>query len=406
MSKSEGTDHIFVPRSELGRRHGSLHQRLDGLQLDMTLIATNVNLYYLAGSMQEGMLAMSGELPGPVYLARRAFDRARHESALEDVRPAVGPAKLSGALGVSTVRRLGLELDAVPHAWADRLVRGLEASTGSRPELVDVSQAIREVRSIKSDWEVRMVEGAARQSDAAMERVPEVLREGMTELELSVEVESTMRRLGWEGITRMHRFGSEMYMGGVLSGPSGVRTTGFQAVIGGWGLSPAVPHGASRRSIGRGEPITVDICGSHAGYLTDETRTFSLGPLPEALREAQSAAEELLRALERELRPGMRAGGVWERAHALATDLGIIEGFMGVGDERMRFIGHGVGLELDELPVLAQGMEAAVPEGAVIALEPKLVHPGVGVLGEENTYHMTADGLRLLTMARRGLVEV
>ena len=110
MSKSEGTDHIFVPRSELGRRHGSLHQRLDGLQLDMTLIATNVNLYYLAGSMQEGMLAMSGELPGPVYLARRAFDRARHESALEDVRPAVGPAKLSGALGVSTVRRLGLEL--------------------------------------------------------------------------------------------------------------------------------------------------------------------------------------------------------------------------------------------------------------------------------------------------------
>jgi len=406
MSKSEGTDHILVPRSELDRRHGALHRRLDELRLDMTLVATNVNLYYLAGSMQEGMLALSGALPGPVYLARRAIDRARHESALDDVRASVGPAKLAGALGLGAVRRLGLELDAVPYAWVDRLVRGLEASTDARPELVDVSHTIREVRSVKSAWEVRMVEEAARQSDAAMERVPEVLEEGMTELELSVEVASTMRQLGWEGITRMHRFGSEMFLGGVLSGPSSVRTTNFQAVIGGFGLSPAVSHGASRRRIGRGEPVTVDICGSHGGYLTDCTRTFSVGPLPDDLRSAQSAGEKLLHALEREVRPGMPGSAVWERASSLAVDLGISEGFMGVGEGRMRFIGHGVGLELDELPVLAQGMEGILPEGAVIALEPKLVRPGVGVLGEENTYHVTSEGLRLLTKARRGLVEV
>jgi len=402
----EDAEYPLVPRSELDHRHDTLSKQLSGLEVDVALVVTNPNLYYLAGSIQEGMVALSDKLPGQVYLTRRAFDRARHESTLKDVRQAVAPSRLQDALGIGQVRRLGLELDAVPYAWVDRVRKGLTRTAQTAPELVDVSQAIREVRSVKSAWEVGMVEEAARQSDAAMARVPEVLQEGMTELELSAEVESTMRRLGWEGITRMHRFGSEMFMGGVLSGPSGARTTNFQAVIGGWGLSPAVPHGASRRGIGRGEPVTVDICGSHGGYLTDETRTFVVGHLPDELREAQSAGEELLRRLERDLRPGMRAGEVWDRASAMSVDLGISEGFMGVGEERMTFIGHGVGLELDELPVLAQGMDGTLPEGAIIALEPKLVHPGTGVLGEENTYHMTADGLRLLTKAKRGLVEV
>lgn len=401
-------DYPRVPGPELDLRHGALGPRLWALELDLALIGTNPNLYYLTGSMQEGMVALSEGLAHPVYLARRTYDRARYESALEDVRAAVSPSKLCDALGVGPVDRLGLELDALPYGWVERVRAGLVKASqgGTGPELVDISPVLREARSVKSAWEVGMVEAAAKQSDAAMGRVPEVLREGMTELELSTEVEATMRGLGWEGITRMHRFGSEMFMGGVLSGPSGARSTNFQAVIGGWGLSPAVPHGATRRRIRRGEPVTVDICGSHAGYLTDETRTFSVGPLPEPLREAQSAGEELLRTLEREVRPGMQLAKVWERARALSQDLGVSEGFMGVGDDRMRFIGHGVGLELDELPVLAEGMLGVLPEGAVVALEPKLVHPGKGVLGEENTYHVTADGLRILTRARRGLVEV
>jgi Xaa-Pro aminopeptidase len=197
-----------------------------------------------------------------------------------------------------------------------------------------------------------------------------------------------------------------MFLGSVLSGPSATRPTFHQAVMGGWGLSPAMPHGASRRRIGRGEPVAVDLTGVHMGYISDETRTFSVGPLPEELREGQHAAQEILREVVRELRPGIQNTRPWERAAALAQELGVAEGFMGVGRERMRFIGHGVGLELDELPVLSEGSPGTVPDGATVAIEPKIVYPGVGVLGEENTYLVAKDGTRQLTKARPGPIEV
>jgi len=392
-----------VPGEELSRRHEALGRRLPELDLDLAILATNPNLYYLTGSMQEGLLAVSGQLPAPVYLVKRVLERGRFESALEDVRPWVSPTKLRETLGVRPVRRLGLELDAVPHAWAERLRKGLG---GEGIELVDVSPVIREVRAAKSPWEVANIEAAARQSDAAMERVAEVLREGMTELELAIEVEVAMRKEGWEGFTRMHRFGSEMFLGGVLSGPSAARPTFHQAVMGGWGLSPALPHGASRRKIGHGEPVAVDLTGVHMGYISDTTRIFCVGHLPKELRERQHAAQEILTAVVGELRPGVLNTRPWERAAALAQELGVAEGFMGVGRERMRFIGHGVGLELDELPVLAEGFPGAIPDGATVAVEPKLVYPEVGVLGEEDTYLVAKDGTRQLTRARPGPIEV
>ncbi len=394
---------LLVPREELDRRHEALWRRLPDLGVDLVLVATNPNLYYFTGSMQEGLLALSPSLPGPVYLAKRVHERARRESALDDVRPAVSPKRLCEALGMCPVWRVGLELDSVPHAWAERLRNGLG---GEGVGLVDVSTALREVRSVKSPWEVRMLEAAAAQSDAAMERVAEVLREGMTELELSKEIVATMRGLGWEGVVRMHRFGSEMFLGGVLSGPSATSPTFHQAVMGGRGLSPALPHGASRKRIRRGEPVAVDLCGVHAGYISDTTRTFSVGPLPEELRARQLAGQDILYGLERELRPGASLSGIWDLASRLAEELGVAEGFMGVGGEKMRFIGHGVGLELDELPVLADGFPGVLAEGATVAVEPKLVYPDVGVLGEENTYHITADGPRQLTLARKGPIEV
>jgi len=399
----EDPSYPIVPKEELTRRHVALRRTLPGLDLDLMLVATNPNLFYLTGSMQEGLLAVSDRTPQPTYFVKRVYERGRSESVLDDVRPSVGPSKLCEALGIGPVKRLGLELDAVPYAWAERLRKGLG---GEGMELVDVSTAIRGLRAAKSPWEVARIEEAARQGDAAMERVAEVLREGMTELEVAIEVEVAMRKEGWEGFTRMHRFGSEMFLGSVLSGPSAARPTFHQAVMGGWGLSPAMPHGASRRKVRRGEPVAVDVTGIHMGYVSDETRTFSVGPLSEELRNGQRTAQEILIAVVRELRPGVLNTRPWELAAALARELGVAEGFMGVGRERMRFIGHGVGLELDELPVLAEGSPGTVPDGATVAIEPKLVYTGVGVLGEENTYVVAKDGTRQLTRARPGPIEV
>jgi len=391
-----------TPKAELDHRHDALGPHLDRAELDLTIIVTNPNLYYLTGSIQEGMMVLSPQCPGPTYMVKRVLDRAHWESPLEDIRPAVSPRKLGETLGITNVRKLGLELDTVPHAWVERLRTAL----GDGVELFDVSATLRAVRSAKSPWEVACIKEASDQIDHAMERARLILTEGMTELELAAELERELRRQGMEGLVRMHRFGSEMHIGGVLSGLSATMPTWHQAVMGGSGLSPSLPHGASRRKIQKGEPVAVDLCGINRGYISDETRTFVLGGLPEEAAEVQAATQEILRAMEAELRPGAHCEAVWMAAEAMAEEEGVTEGFMGIGDTKMRFIGHGVGLELDELPILADGIQGQIPEGAVVAIEPKVVLAGYGVLGEENTYHVRAAGIKQLTLAQPGPIEI
>jgi len=206
---------IRTPRQEVERRHRKLWPHLESAGLDMTIVISNPNLYYLTGSIQEGMVVLSPHLKGPVYMVRRVLERARFESPLDDVRPMVGSKHLRDALGVQRVERLGIELSSVPHSWVERI----KASLGG-VELFDVTPTLRGVRSVKSDWEVDRIQEASLQVDRAMERAREVLREGMTELELAAELEREMRHQGHEGLVRMHRYGSEMHVGGVLSGPS------------------------------------------------------------------------------------------------------------------------------------------------------------------------------------------
>ena len=204
----------------------------------------------------------------------------------------------------------------------------------------------------------------------------------------------------------MHRFGSEMHVGGVLAGVSATTPSWHQAVMGGGGLSPSLPHGASRRRIKRGEPVAIDVCGVSRGYIADETRTFVVGRLSSEAMEVQRATQAILKGLETELRPGVGCEALWTRAAELAEGLGVSDGFMGIGETKLRFIGHGVGIELDELPVLADRIPGEVPEGAVVALEPKVVVPGVGVLGEENTYYVKPGSPRVITRAPPGPIEV
>jgi Xaa-Pro aminopeptidase len=394
---------ILTPREELDWRHLRLRHELEPLDLDISIVTTNPNLYYLTGSIQEGMVLLCPELAGPVYLVKRVLERARHESGLSDVRKAVSPRRLQEALGMGSIKRIGLELDAIPHALAERIRGGVG---GRDVELVDISNIMRKTRSIKSAWEVDRITVAAAQIDAAMERAREVLTEGITELELSAELERTMRRMGHEGLVRMHRFGSEMHIGGVLSGPSAEIPTWHQAVMGGGGLSPALPHGASRRRIRRGEPVAVDLCGISRGYIADETRTFVIGGLSDRALEVLRATQAILNAMEAELRPGVTMQSLWDRAEELAQGLGVADTFMGEGTNQLRFIGHGVGLELDEFPIIADGIPGELEEGAVVAIEPKVVIPGHGVLGEENTYYIKEGAPRQITRAPAGPIVV
>jgi Xaa-Pro aminopeptidase len=143
--------------------------------------------------------------------------------------------------------------------------------------------------------------------------------------------------------------------------------------------------------------VLVDYVFAYNGYLSDHTRIFSLGPLPPELIDAHTAMLEVQKMVKHMARPGVASGAIYEQALAKASELGYADHFMGAaGRERIRFVGHGIGLEVDEYPFLAAGQELPLQRGMTIALEPKLIFPGKGVVGIENTHVVKKDGLEQL----------
>ncbi len=390
-----------VPEKEVRSRVRRLQERMEAEGLEAALVGQNVDRYYLSGSMQGGWVVVPcrGE---PVFLVRRDRGRARAESRIP-VRDL--PSLRDLASGVEEAlggfpSPLGLELDVLPVAQFQR-IKGLFPGV----EIRNVSPLIQAVRSVKSPWELAAVGEAARVVAEAVEVVPEVLRPGITELELAARVEYELRRRGHGGFLRMRGFNQEIFYGHVMAGPAAAEPSFLDAPTGGRGQGPALPQGSSRRPIGPGEPVVVDLVGNHGGYLCDQTRVFSIGPLPAELRRAFDEARRIEDAVAAEARPGVEAGRLFDLAREVADRSPFGPHFLGYPDP-VQFVGHGIGLEVDEPPFLARGSRTRLEEGMVFALEPKFVFPGAGVVGIENTYRVVRNGVERITLSPPGVREV
>jgi Xaa-Pro dipeptidase len=392
-----------TPRDELARRIAALQQHLRDLNLDAALITQNVDLFYFAGSMQSGVLVVpaSGR---EVYGVRRVLERARRESALERIVPLASLRDLATLVrdaASGPVARVGLELDVLPVGVRDRFAAALDGMT-----IGDVSSPIRLVRSVKSAYELDRIRAAAALADQMLQAAVRTLREGMTDLEFAAGIEAAARRLGHQGIVRTRGWNQEAYYGHVFSGDAAAMPSFPDLPLGGVGPSAAVPYGAGHRRILAGEPVIVDYVGALDGYLCDQTRTLAIGALPAKFLTAYDAAVEILRHVEAAIRPGAIPQDLYRRAVERAGALGYTDAFMGAGPYRARYIGHGVGLELDEWPVLADGFTTPLQPGVVFCVEPKIVFPGEGVVGIEDQFAVTADGAERLTLPDRRLFAV
>jgi Xaa-Pro aminopeptidase len=327
-------------------------------------------------------------------MVNRIMERARAESSIERIVALPSPSRIPEILrqaGYRLPARLGLELDVLPTNLYFRY-----RDVFNRAETTDVSTEIRRVRSVKSSFEIGVIREAAEYSDRVAACVPVLLREGMTEIELAGRLEAEARRLGHQGVVRMRMWGGELFYGHLLSGPSGGVPSYHSSPTGGSGINPAVAQGAGFRPIRRNEPVMLDYVFSLRGYISDHTRLFSLGPIPEDLANAHSTMLALQAELQRLAKPGAVSGSLYDFAWQYVSERGYANHFMGGNDERVRFVGHGVGLELDEFPFLNAGQTMELEENMVIALEPKLVFPGRGVVGIENTHLVTKNGLEQL----------
>lgn len=388
----------LVPAAEVERRLAAFQAALREQQLGGAVLVQSADLYYFTGTTQNAHLVVPAD-GEPVLLVRKTLARARAESPLGRIEPLRSLRDLAGALRDAGLGggRLGFELDVLP---ALRYLDYAQRLAGF--ELVDCSSAIRALRAVKSAWELDRIREAAAMLAGVDECVAGVLREGMTEIELAAEVEAWLRRQGHQGVIRMRAFNGEVHYGTIAAGPAAAEPGGTDTPLVGAGPNAYVAKGASDRPIGRGEPVIVDLVGASCGYLADQTRTFSLGPLPPRLREAYDASVAILRGVAAAARPGVTGARLWELSTELAGERR--DRFASAG--RISFVAHGFGLEIDEPPFLARGYDVPLAEGMVFALEPKLVYEGEGAVGIENSYAVTADGVEQLTTAPEELVEL
>lgn len=394
---------LNTPKKELEQRIFNFQKYLKKENIDGALILQLVDLFYFTGTIQQAHLYVPAE-GAPVLMVRKNFDRARTESSIEKIlrleRPSDIPEILK-ANGHTTPATLGLELDVLPTNMFFSY-QGIF----DNPKIADISLGIRLIRAVKSAYEVGLMRRAAELSDQVAGWVPSILREGMTELELAGKIEAESRRLGHQGVLRMRLWGSEMFYGHLLSGASGAVPSFLSSPTGGVGASPAVAQGPGFKTIRRHEPVLVDYIFSLNGYLSDHTRIFSIGSLSSELKDAHAAMLEVQQRVKKLARPGVKTGDIYKHALEKARDLGYADNFMGVGDDRVRFVGHGIGLEVDEFPFLAAGQQLELQAGMTIALEPKLVFAGKGVVGIENTHVVTDDGMEQLGQFPEVIIEI
>ena len=389
-------EYVLSPKSEIDRRIKTLQSQMG--EMDGALLFHAVDVCYFSGTAQDGLVYIprDGE---PVVMMKRSLERAVNESPLE-VRPLKNMRNLKSDLGISAKARVGLEMDVLPCSFYFKVDRALEDA-----KFVDVAEKIKHIRSVKSEFEVSLIKEAARILEAGFSSVPNFLEEGMKEVDLICRIESVMRSLGHQGSLRFRRFNSIVPLGHVMCGAEAAFPSFLASPSGGRGTSLIFPQGAGFAKIKRNEPVFVDCVGIYNGYIADATRIFSLGKLESGLEDAYQAACQIEEAVAAKLVAGRTGRELFELSESTGEKLGYQDFLGGTNGNKCGFVGHGVGLELDEYPVIGP-LDHVVQSSMTIAIEPKIIYPDKGVLGIEDTFLTTPGGAVCLTNMQREIWQV
>lgn len=377
---------ILLPHDEFERRIATIRTHMEAAGQDAILITDNANTYYLTGRVFAGYIYIP--LRGlPLMFVKRPVG-LEGDGTVYIHKPELMPESIGPD---NTPATLGLELDVTPWSTVQRLSAVFPGS-----EIRNCSPILRECRSVKTAYEIEKIRLSGVKQASVYRRIPRLYRPGMTDIELQVEIERALRLEGCLGQFRISGDSMELFMGNILTGDNADNPTPYDFAMGGAGIDPSIPAGADGSIIKPGCTVMVDANGNFTGYMTDMTRTFRVGDIGEKAEHAHRCSIEICAHLAKMARPGMEARELYEEAERMAREAGLAEYFMG-HRQKAGFIGHGTGIEINELPVIAPRSRYILKEGNVIALEPKFVIPHVGAVGIENTYHLTSEGLVCLT---------
>lgn len=374
--------------------HEEQQMRLDRIRTQMAadnlsaiLISDNANKYYVTGRVYAGYVYIP--LEGPViYFVRRPV-----ELQGDNVVYIRKPEEIAASIGLNVPQSIGLELDVLPYSASMRLKALFPQS-----ELKNASAVMRQARAVKTPEEVEMIRRSGIKHVHVYSRIPHLYQAGMSDLELQVEIEKLSRLEGCLGQFRISGDSMELYMGNVLVGDNADFPSPYDFAMGGQGLDPSLPVGANGNTIKPGNTVMVDMNGNFDGYMTDMTRVYALGEISPLALKAHQCSIDIHRELCAMMRPGAEAKALYAKAEEMVRERDLHPYFMG-HRQHAGFIGHGIGIEINELPVIAPRSRDIIAAGNVIALEPKFVIPHTGAIGIENTYAVYDDHVECLTPA-------
>lgn len=359
-------------------------------QVDACIISTPVNTYYLHQSIFQGYtyIPLEGEIQ---CFVRRPSDLdfktlELSESQCRFIRKPEQIIETLQERSLPIPENLWLEGEEMPQSQWARFEKMFAQS-----HLKNASHALRQARSVKTDFELDQIRRSAKMHEAVYSKIPSIYRPNMSEQEFCIEIEYQMRKGGCLGLFRCYGIDMEAFMGSVLAGDNAAVSSPYDFALGGAG-HPSNPIGASwHEAMREGQSILVDMCGNFCGYLDDLSRCFSLGKLPDIAYRAHQIALDIQAFVQENLRPGVICEDIYNGALKIAQESGMAPYFMGCR-QQAKFVGHGVGLVINELPVLAPRMKEPLQAGMVLAVEPKMVIEGIGAVGVENTFIVTENG--------------
>jgi Xaa-Pro aminopeptidase len=392
-----------VPFSELDSRLTRFRSEMDkkNPEWDLAFIFSKINQYYFTGTMQDGMLIIPRDQEA-AYWVRRSYERALDESLFPVINP-MESYREAAATMAKIPETVYLETEFVPLAMLQRVQKYFPFTN-----VLPLDNQMMAIRAIKSSYELSIMEESGHIHQRIQEiYVPSMLRVGINEADFSTDLYALMVKEGYHGVSRFNMFDTEAFFGQIGFGESSIYPSSFNGPGGNMGLSPAVPMiGSRERTLQKGDLVFVDTACGVEGYHTDKTTVYMFGkPLSKEAVATHDQCVDIQNRIAEMLKPGSIPSEIYNNIMSnLSEDF--LENFMGFGDRKVKFLGHGVGLTIDELPVIAKGFDEPIQEGMVFALEPKKGIKNIGMVGIENTFIVTPEGGRCITGTNPGLIRV
>ncbi|HOF57472.1 MAG TPA: Xaa-Pro peptidase family protein [Syntrophorhabdaceae bacterium] len=382
----------FTPKEEIEDRIARLKKKMSESGISFAVIIQNVDLFYFTGSLQNGVLFVTID-EKPIFFVMKNLNRAVFETSLEitsikkekDVKDILTDMRLLKGKG-------GMELDVVPVAVFERWKGILDYD-----EITDISRLIKDIRLIKSPFEIEQIKKSGEIIGHVFGKAKDVIEEGVREIDIDAALIAEGRRMGHQGFLRMRGLNQEMMSCYVTHGYSATMPSGADVPISGVGITPAIGQGASINTIKRNIPVLVDYGGGYNGYVTDETRAFVVGEMKDIFKKAHNVAADIIADAMEFGKEGVNGTEIFMRALKRAQKEKLEDYFMGYGEGKVGFIGHGLGLEINELPVITPRHKMLLQEGMVFAFEPKFIIPGEGAIGIEVDFIVRRHGLERVT---------